>query len=52
MTKARGSLPNEEAVFKLLYLARPNIAKEWTMSVQNWKVAGEKSGEDTLIITE
>jgi putative transposase len=37
VTKARGSFPNDEAVFKLLYLALRNIAKKWTMSVHEWK---------------
>ena len=39
VTKARGSFPNDEAVFKLLFLALRNIAKKWTMPVQNWKAA-------------
>jgi hypothetical protein len=39
VTKARSSLPNDEAVFKLLYLALRNIAKKWTMSVHDWKAA-------------
>jgi putative transposase len=39
VTKARGSFPNDEAVFKLLYLALRNIAKKWTMPVQDWKAA-------------
>jgi putative transposase len=39
VTKARGSFPNDEAVFKLLYLALRNIAKKWTMSVHDWKAA-------------
>jgi putative transposase len=39
VTKARGSFPNDEAVFKLLYLALRNIAKRWTMPVQDWKAA-------------
>jgi putative transposase len=39
VTKARGSFPNDEAVFKLLYLALRNIAKKWTMPVQDWKGA-------------
>jgi Transposase, Mutator family len=37
VTKARGSFPNDEAVFKLLYLTLRNIAKKWTMSVHDWK---------------
>ncbi len=34
--KPRGSFPNEEAVFKLLYLAVENLSKKWTMKIQNW----------------
>lgn len=37
--KTRGSFPNQEAAFKLLYLALKNITKKWTMPVQNWKAA-------------
>jgi putative transposase len=37
--KTRGSFPTQEAAFKLLYLALGNIAKKWTMPVQNWKAA-------------
>lgn len=39
VTKNRGSFPNDEAVFKLLYLALRNIAKKWTMSIHYWKSA-------------
>jgi putative transposase len=39
VTKARGSFPNDEAVSKLLYLALRNIAKKWTMPVNDWKGA-------------
>jgi len=39
VTKARGSFPNDDAVFKLLYLALRNIAKKWTMPVHDWKGA-------------
>jgi len=39
VTKARGSFPNDEAVFKLLYLALRNIEKRWTKPVQRWKEA-------------
>src|SRR5258705_6409972 len=38
VTKARGSFPNDEAVFKLLYLALRNIEKRWTKPVQHWKL--------------
>ena len=39
VTKTRSSFPNDEAVVKLLYLALRNIAKKWTMPIQNWKAA-------------
>jgi putative transposase len=39
VTKTRGSFPNDEAVFKLLYLALRNIAKNWTTSIRDWKAA-------------
>ena len=39
VTKARGSFPTDEAVFKLLYLAMKNIVKKWTMPIKNWKSA-------------
>ena len=40
VTKTRGSFPNDEAVFKLLYLALRNIAKNWTTrSMRDWKAA-------------
>lgn len=39
VTKTRGSFPNDEAVFKLLYLALRNIAKNWTRSMPDWKAA-------------
>jgi len=37
--KTRGSFPNDEAIFKLLYLALNRISKKWTMPIRNWKAA-------------
>src|SRR5215212_7037858 len=37
--KTRASFPNDEAAFKLLYLALRNAAKKWTMPIQNWSRA-------------
>ncbi len=37
--KMRGSFPNDEAAFKLLYLALRNASKKWSMPVQNWREA-------------
>lgn len=39
VTKNRGSFPNDEAMFKLLYLALNNIAKKWTLPIRDWKAA-------------
>jgi len=39
VTKNRGSFPNDEAMFKLLYLALNNITKKWTRPIKNWKAA-------------
>ena len=37
--KTRASLPNEEAAFKLLYLALKNISKKWRMPIRDWSGA-------------
>lgn len=37
--KTRGSLPSEEALIKVLYLAIQQAAKKWTMPVRDWKAA-------------
>ena len=37
--KTKGSFPNDEAVFKLIYLAFKNIAKKWTRPIVNWPLA-------------
>ena len=37
--KNRSLFPSDEAVFKILYLALKNIAKKWTMPIQNWSGA-------------
>lgn len=37
--KNRGLFPNDEAVFKILYLALRNIAKKWRMPIRNWAAA-------------
>lgn len=39
VTKTRGSFPNDEAIFKLLYLALNNITKKWTQPIRDWKAA-------------
>lgn len=37
--KTKGSFPNDEAVFKLIYLASKNISKHWTRPIANWPLA-------------
>ena len=39
VTKNRGHFPNDDAMFKLLYLALRNIARKWTMPIRDWKSA-------------
>jgi len=39
VTKTSGSFPNNDAVFKLLFLALRNISRKWTMPIRNWKQA-------------
>jgi putative transposase len=39
VTKNRGHFPNDDAMFKLLFLALKNIAKKWTMPIRDWKSA-------------
>lgn len=39
VTKNRASFPNDDAMFRLLYLALRNIAKKWTMPIRDWKSA-------------
>lgn len=37
--KTRGSLPSDEALMKLLYLALQKITQRWTMPIRDWKRA-------------
>src|SRR5262245_53748479 len=37
--KNRSLFPNDEADFKLLYLALKNIEKKWTMPIRKWEQA-------------
>jgi putative transposase len=39
VSKNRSLFPNDEAVFKLMYLALKNISKRWTMPIRNWSGA-------------
>jgi len=35
--KTKAIFPDEESMFKLMYLAMTNIAKRWTRPIKNWK---------------
>ena len=37
--KTKGSFTNDEAVFKLVFLALQNAQKRWTMPIRDWKLA-------------
>lgn len=39
ITKNRSLFPNDDAVFKLMYLALRNISQRWTMPTKNWSGA-------------
>jgi putative transposase len=39
VSKNQAQFPNDEAVFKLLYLALRNISQRWTMPIKNWSGA-------------
>ncbi len=39
ITKNRGSLPSDEALLKLFYLALRNISRKWSMPIRDWKAA-------------
>ena len=39
VTRNHRIFPNDEAVFKVVYLATQNIAKKWTMPIRDWKAA-------------
>lgn len=37
--KNKGVFPNDEAIFKIIYLALKNAQKKWTMPIRNWTEA-------------
>ena len=34
-----GSFPNDDAVYKIVYLALQNAKKKWTMPIKDWALA-------------
>ena len=39
VVKTRGAFPDEDALFKVLYLAIKNLEAKWTMPIRDWKKA-------------
>jgi len=39
VTKTKGVFPDEDSVYKLMYLALRNISKKWTMPIFDWGLA-------------
>lgn len=37
--KNRGAFPNDDAIYKVLYLGLQNVAKKWSMPIRDWKAA-------------
>jgi putative transposase len=39
VVKTRGAFPDDDALFKVLYLAINNVQKKWTMPLRDWRRA-------------
>ncbi len=39
VTKNRSAFPNDDAIFKIMYLALTNASKKWTMPIREWGAA-------------
>lgn len=37
--KGRNAFPNDDSVYRLIYLGLEQISRKWTMPIKNWKVA-------------
>lgn len=37
--KNRAAFPNDEAVFRLIFLGLQPVSRKWTMPIKNWKTA-------------
>jgi transposase-like protein len=38
VTRGKGAFPNDEAVFKALYLRITDVTKKWSMPIPNWAI--------------
>ncbi|MEM6717571.1 MAG: transposase, partial [Cyanobacteria bacterium P01_C01_bin.147] len=39
VVKTKAVFPDEDSVFKLMYLAMNNISKRWNRTIKNWRAA-------------
>lgn len=39
VTKNRSAFPNDDAIYKIMYLALTNASKKWTMPIRDWGAA-------------
>ncbi len=37
--KGRNVFPNDESIYRLIYLGLNHVSKKWTMPIKNWKTA-------------
>ena len=37
--KGRSAFPNDEAVYRLIYLGLEQVSRKWTMPIKHWKAA-------------
>ena len=58
--KAKGAFPNDEAVFKMLWLALREASKKWKRPIRDWKSAlnqfvilyGDRIPKDLNVLTQ
>jgi hypothetical protein len=39
ISKGRSAFPNDDSVYRLIYLGLEQISRKWTMPIKNWKAA-------------
>jgi len=39
VTKNRAAFPNDDSIYKIMYLAIDKISRKWTMPIRNWGLA-------------
>jgi hypothetical protein len=51
--KGRGAFPNDDSVYRLIYLGLEQISRKWTPPIKNWKTALQQFAilyEDRLLL--